>query len=122
MAAFVEAPEHQRGKGDGPDAVIDFFEGDGLIGERDRDKEGRAPGHVAVLIDAADLRMPRILERREAAREGARRGLIVLRRTVCCKLSWGRSWLYSARNRVKRRCCAVALAAGGRAVSALSTR
>ena len=39
VAAFVEAPEHKRGKDDGPDAVIDFFEGDGLARERRRDKE-----------------------------------------------------------------------------------
>jgi hypothetical protein len=55
VLAFVEAPEDDRGKGNGPDAIVDFFKGDRFVGERDRNKQRPAPRDVAILIDAADL-------------------------------------------------------------------
>ena len=80
MLAFVETPEDERGKGDGPEAVVDFFERDGLIGECDGDEERRPPGDVPILIDPPNLGMPGILEWLQPSRHGARRGLIMLRR------------------------------------------
>ena len=119
---FVEATEDDRGKGDGPDAIIDFFEGDGLIGERDGHKQRRAPGDVAILIDAPDLRMPGIVERREPARQGPRRAVIVLRRDRLVQ-AFVRPVLVvlGAEAGEAALLCAAALEAGGRAVSALST-
>lgn len=77
MLALVEATEDDRGKGDGPDPIVDFFEGDRFVGERDGDKQRPAPRDVAILIDAADFCVARIFERRQVARHRPGRQLIV---------------------------------------------
>jgi hypothetical protein len=80
MLPFVEATEDHGGKGDGPDPIGNFFEGDRFVGQGNGDKQRPAPGDVAILIDPANFRMARILQRRQAARQRTRRGMIVRRR------------------------------------------
>ena len=64
VLTFVEASEDDGGKGERPDTVIDLFKCDGLVGQRRGDEERAAPGDVAVLIDASNLGVPRVLEGR----------------------------------------------------------
>src|SRR5437879_5979947 len=47
MLTFVEATQDDRGKGDGPDPVVDFFEGHGFAGERGRRTSAPAPHSVS---------------------------------------------------------------------------
>jgi hypothetical protein len=75
--AVVESTEHNGGKADRPDPIIDFFEADLFAHQRFRQKDGRiAPRNLAHGRDATDFEMTGILEWRQAPRQPTRRRLI----------------------------------------------
>src|SRR5262245_28003245 len=77
---FVVSSKRERGELQRPDPVIDFFKGDGFPREGDRDKQGRAlPADQAVLIDATNFGMTRILQRGQLSRHRPPRRLVTRR-------------------------------------------
>ena len=69
---LIETRQRQGREVHGPQAVPDFFEGYILADQGTAQEEDAvAPPDAPVTVDAADLEMPRVFNRREGARQGA---------------------------------------------------